>query len=183
MTVIARQRLFAEEAAQPALRQDGRRLLYPKLAGGYGRAQRLWDPGGDLLLRCHLCRGYIAQLESTETCVLSSSNNEGDRIWRIYLTWAESGSETTVLSIGEAPAWHPSSDVIVFRGCDHTAQPLWSLADQQPGRRPWTADRCAQRQPVKPGRPMAGILSFKATAAAAALTSIGWMWRAGKLLR
>ncbi|MEZ4672798.1 MAG: hypothetical protein R2932_00965 [Caldilineaceae bacterium] len=132
--------LFREEAAQPALRQDGRRLLYRNLRADMAGLSA-WDPGGDLLLRfTTYAEDTLPSWNPQSNRFVFASNREGDRIWRIYLTWAESGSETTVLSIGEAPAWHPSSDVIVFRGCDNTGNRcgLWQINSRGGDRGPLT---------------------------------------------
>ncbi|NJN83055.1 MAG: SH3 domain-containing protein [Caldilineaceae bacterium] len=48
-----------------------------------------------------------------------ASNREGDRKWRIYVTWAATDSDIADLGFGQDPDWHPSQDRIVFKGCDN----------------------------------------------------------------
>jgi Tol biopolymer transport system component len=47
-----------------------------------------------------------------------ASNKEGDRQWRIYVSWLVGEGEPIELRLGEAPDWSPEGDKIVHRGCD-----------------------------------------------------------------
>jgi Tol biopolymer transport system component/tetratricopeptide (TPR) repeat protein len=132
--------LLREDAAQPALRQDGERLLYRNLRDDMAGISA-WDPGSNLLLRfTQYAEDSLPSWGSQSNQFVFASNREGDRIWRIYVAWAESNGEASVLSIGEAPAWHPSRDLIVFRGCDNTGNRcgLWQINSRGGDRTPLT---------------------------------------------
>ncbi len=47
-----------------------------------------------------------------------ASNREGDRKWRVYVTWADGKSPATEIGFGNTPAWSPAGDVIAYQGCD-----------------------------------------------------------------
>jgi len=47
-----------------------------------------------------------------------ASNKEGDRKWRIYVSWLVGTDEPVELRLGESPDWSPEGDKIVYRGCD-----------------------------------------------------------------
>lgn len=132
--------LVREDAMQPALRQDGQRLVFrnmrPDMAG-----LSAWDPGTDLLLRfTNYTEDSLPSWSAQGNRLAFASNREGDRVWRIYMIWADSNSEATMLSIGEAPAWHPFQDIVVFRGCDDTGNRcgLWTIDSAGGNRTPLT---------------------------------------------
>lgn len=132
--------LLREDAGQPALRQDGGRLLYRNLRNDMAGISA-WDPGSGLLLRfTQYAEDSLPSWSGQGNQFVFASNREGDRIWRIYVSWAESDSDGTTLSIGEAPAWHPTTDMIVFRGCDNTGNRcgLWQINSSGGARAPLT---------------------------------------------
>lgn len=132
--------LLRDEAAQPALRGDGSRLLYRNLRNDMAGISA-WDPATNLLLRfTQYAEDTLPSWNPQNNQFVFASNREGDRLWRIYVNWADSGSEATVLSIGEAPAWHPSVDTIVFRGCDNSGNRcgLWQINGSGGDRAPLT---------------------------------------------
>ncbi len=128
------------DAAQPALRQDGVRLLYRNLRNDMAGLSA-WDPGSDLLLRfTQYAEDALPSWNPQGNRFVFASNREGDRLWRIYVAWAESNGETTTLSVGEAPAWHPTADQIAFRGCDNTGNRcgIWLINSSGGSRAPLT---------------------------------------------
>jgi len=132
--------LLRDEAAQPALRDDGNRLLYRNLRNDMAGISA-WDPGSDLLLRfTQYAEDTLPSWNPQNNQFVFASNREGDRLWRIYVNWADSDSQATVLSIGEAPAWHPTIDTIVFRGCDNSGNRcgLWQMNGSGSERAPLT---------------------------------------------
>ncbi len=132
--------LLRDEAAQPALRADGNRLLYRNLRNDMAGISA-WDPATNLLLRfTQYAEDTLPSWNPQDNQFVFASNREGDRLWRIYVNWADSGSEATVLSIGEAPAWHPTADTIVFRGCDNSGNRcgLWQINSSGGDRAPLT---------------------------------------------
>ncbi len=132
--------LLRDEAAQPALRADGNRLLYRNLRNDMAGISA-WDPATNLLLRfTQYAEDTLPSWNPQNNQFVFASNREGDRLWRIYVNWADSGSEATVLSIGEAPSWHPTIDTIVFRGCDNSGNRcgLWQVNGSGGERSPLT---------------------------------------------
>lgn len=119
--------MVANNAMQPALSPDRGTLAFfsrqsDKLGlGGYdvntGRRLRFsafvedsqprWSPTGDRLV--------------------FASNRQGDRRWRIYTTPATDKERPAdmvynELTLGKDPDWHPSQELIVFKGCDDFGQ-------------------------------------------------------------
>jgi Tol biopolymer transport system component/heat shock protein HslJ len=119
--------MIANNAMQPALSPDRSTLAFhstqsDKLGlGGVdlasGRRLRFsafhedssprWNPAGDQ--------------------IVFASNLQGDRRWRIYTTPAVDKERPAdmaynQLAFGKDPDWHPSQDLIVFKGCDDQGQ-------------------------------------------------------------
>jgi Tol biopolymer transport system component len=119
--------IVANNAMQPALSPDRSTLAFfsqqsDKLGlGGYdlnnGRRLRFsafiedsqprWSPTGDRLV--------------------FASNRQGDRRWRIYTTPATDKERPAdmvynELTQGKDPDWHPSQDLLIFKGCDDVGQ-------------------------------------------------------------
>jgi Tol biopolymer transport system component len=106
------------DAIQPVMHPQGGRLAFHSTRddmlglGGYDLStiERLrfayniedalptWNPNGDQL--------YFA------------STRYGDGRWRLYQLWADGNGEATDMRYGQDPAWHPSAERIVFKGCD-----------------------------------------------------------------
>lgn len=119
--------LAANNAMQPALSPDRQTLAFRSMQsdkfglGGYDldTGQRLrfsrfnedsnprWSPSGDRMVY--------------------ASNKEGDRAWRIYITEAvakENPADMTFAELGPGldPDWHPTEELIVFKGCNEQGQ-------------------------------------------------------------
>lgn len=121
--------LLREDATQPAMRQDGQRLLFRNMRNDMGGLSA-WDPATDLLLRfTNYAEDSLPTWNPQSNRIAFASNREGDRIWRIYTSWADGNGETATLSIGEAPDWHPFQETIAFRGCDDTGNRcgIWTI--------------------------------------------------------
>jgi len=132
--------VMREDASQPAMRQDGQRLLFHNMRDDMAGLSA-WDPATDLLLRfTNYAEDSLPTWSPQGNRLAFASNREGDRIWRIYTTWADGNGDATVLSIGEAPDWHPAQDTIVFRGCDDTGNRcgLWTINGSGGNRTPLT---------------------------------------------
>lgn len=132
--------LYREDAAQGALRNDGQRLVYRNMRSDMAGLSA-WDPATGLLLRfTQYAEDGLPSWNPAGNRIAFASNREGDRIWRVYLTWAEEGAEVTSLTIGEAPQWHPTDDRIAFRGCDDTGNRcgLWLVNSRGGDRAPLT---------------------------------------------
>ena len=122
--------LLLDEAAQPALRSDGTRLAFRNLRNDMGGISS-FDPGSGLILRfSQYAEDSLPSWNPQGSRVVIASNREGDRRWRIYTMWAEEGGGTDTLGFGESPDWHPSSDLIAFRGCDQSGNRcgIWTIS-------------------------------------------------------
>lgn len=133
-------RILREEAAQPAFRPDGQRLVFRNLRSdslGLGAV----DPATGLALQfTRFSEDSQPSWSPQGNKIVFASNREGDRLWRIYVTWAETDAEVNNLSFGETPHWHPLLDQIVFKGCDTTGNNcgLWSMTSTGSQRAPLT---------------------------------------------
>lgn len=106
------------DAIQPVMHPQGDRLAFHSTRddmlglGGYdlSTSERLrfayniedalptWNPAGDQLF--------------------FASTRYGDGRWRLYQLWADGNGEATDMRYGQDPAWHPSAERIVYKGCD-----------------------------------------------------------------
>ncbi len=141
--------ILQEDAIQPALRSDGQRLLFRSVRSDLGGLAAL-DPATGLLLRfTQYPEDAMPSWNPQGNRLVFASNREGDRLWRIYATWAEADAETTNLGFGDAPAWNPNSDQIAFRGCDVTGNAcgIWLINSSGGERMPLTTSP-ADNRPV-----------------------------------
>ena len=119
-----------QDAAQPALRADGTRLAFHNQRGNMSGISS-YDPDTGLMLRfTQYAEDSSPSWNPQGSRVAFASNREGDRRWRIYLVWAENDGGTDTLGFGEAPSWHPTADLIAFRGCDESGNNcgLWTMS-------------------------------------------------------
>ncbi len=132
--------LLREDGNQPALRADGQRLAFHNLANDSGGIST-WDPSSALLIRLtQFPEDNLPSWSPQGNQVVFASNREGDRRWRIYVTWAQADVEATFLDFGESPSWHPSGDLLVYRGCDSSGNgcALWTMNSAGGNRTPLT---------------------------------------------
>lgn len=133
--------VLVEDASQPAMRNDGTRLAYHNLRNdsiGLGSI----DPGSGLRLRfTQFGEDSLPSWSHDGSRLVFASNREGDRLWRIYTVWAEENGATQNFSFGEAPDWHPTADLIAFRGCDERGNGcgLWTMTGNGGNRRQLTS--------------------------------------------
>ena len=133
--------LVVDEAAQPALRADGARLAFRNLRRDMGGLSTV-DPATTLTLRfSQFPEDSLPSWNPQGSRLVFASNREGDRLWRIYVMWAEADGGTDTLGLGEAPEWHPAADLIVFRGCDQSGNAcgLWTVTSGGANRVPLTS--------------------------------------------
>jgi TolB protein len=122
--------MIIQDAAQPSMRSDGSRLAYRNLRNDMAGISG-YDPASGLQLRfSNYAEDALPSWNSQGNRIVFASNREGDRRWRIYLLWAEENGGTDTLGFGESPNWHPSSEQIVYRGCDESGNRcgLWTIS-------------------------------------------------------
>ncbi len=132
--------LLVPDAVQPALQPGGQRLAFRSIRndslglGGFDLDTELW-----VRFSANL-EDSLPRWNPAGNRLVFASNREGDRKWRLYLTWANDDFDVTVLGFGQDPDWHPSQDRIVFKGCDDTGAHcgLWAMHIDGSGRQPLT---------------------------------------------
>ena len=130
--------VVVEDASQPDLRSDGQRLVFRSTRGDQ-RGLGSFDPASGLRLRfTNFAQDSPPSWNPEGNGMAFASNREGDRRWRVYAAWADGNDSGTDLGFGQDPEWHPSADLIVYRGCDNQGNRcgLWTTTssggDQQP---------------------------------------------------
>lgn len=121
--------VVVEDASQPNLRSDGQRLAFHNLRGDMGGISS-FDPASGLFIRfTSFAEDAMPSWNANSSRIAFASTRESDRRWRLYLVWAQQDGETTLVGYGEAPAWHPTADLLAYRGCDQTGNNcgLWQM--------------------------------------------------------
>ncbi|MCB0073236.1 MAG: PD40 domain-containing protein, partial [Caldilineaceae bacterium] len=132
--------ILVEDGTQPALRSDGKRLVYYNTRSDMAGLSAL-DPESGLLLRfTSYAEDRRPSWNPEGNRLVFASNREGDRRWRIYVGWAEVDGEVATLGFGDAAAWSPAGDRIAVKGCDETGNGcgLWTMTSSGAGRSPLT---------------------------------------------
>ncbi|MFN2201938.1 MAG: SH3 domain-containing protein [Caldilineaceae bacterium] len=133
--------LVANNAMQPALSPDRKTLAFKSMQsdklglGGYAL-----DTGARLRFS-RFIEDSMPRWSPSGDRIVYASNKEGDRAWRIYMTDAvakESPADMTYteLGFGLDPDWHPSAELIVFKGCNEQGQEcgLYTMGTDGSGR-------------------------------------------------
>lgn len=132
--------MIIEDASQPAYRSDGSRLVYRNTrSDAIGLTAH--DPGTDLFLRfTDFGEDGFPRWSPEGNRIVFASTREGDRRSRIFIAWAEVGGAASNHSFGETPSWHPTLDLIAYRGCDErgNACGLWTMDGNGGSRKPIT---------------------------------------------
>lgn len=132
--------VLAEDAMQPDLRADGQRLAFRSMRGDQ-RGLGGFDPATGLRLRfTNFAEDMLPSWNPEGNRLVFASTREGDRRWRIYVAWADGNDNGSWLTYGQDPAWHPSQDKIVYRGCDDRGNRcgLWTMDGSGAARAPLT---------------------------------------------
>ncbi len=144
--------LLHDDAAQPALRPDGQRLVFrntrPDMAG-----LSSVDPATGLLLRfTEFAEDTLPSWSAQGNRIAFASNRDGDRRWRVYVVWAEANSEATKLDFGQSPRWNPTQDQIAYSGCDASGNRcgIWTMSGSGSNHAPLTTVQADDRPTWSP---------------------------------
>ncbi|TEU19410.1 MAG: tetratricopeptide repeat protein [Anaerolineales bacterium] len=110
----------AVEASQPTFSPDGQTIVFHSWRRDRLGLQSVSAGGGemtDIIFGTRIEDGVPSWSRDGER-ITFASNKEGDRQWRIYVSWLVGEGEPIELRLGEAPDWSPEGDQIVHRGCD-----------------------------------------------------------------
>ncbi len=108
------------EASQPAFSPDGQKIVFHSWRQDRLGLQVANAGGGemaDAITGTHI-EDSAPSWSRDGAKIAFASNKEGDRQWRIYVSWLVGTGEPVELRLGESPDWSPESDRIVYRGCD-----------------------------------------------------------------
>lgn len=119
--------MIANNAMQPALSPDGNTLAFHSK-----QSDKLGLGGNDLTTGQRLRFSNFVEDGSPRWSpsgnrIVFASNRQGDRRWRIYTTPAIAHERPadmtyTELGFGKDPDWHPTQDLLVFKGCNDQGQ-------------------------------------------------------------
>ena len=138
--------LIIQNAMEPSVLRGGEILAFRSTQPD-GLGLSAFDFGIDARVR------YTANLEDstprwspTGDRFVFSSNRTGDRRWKLYIIPAQpnddrSGFPTlSELTLGKDADWHPSQDLLVFKGCDDSGNNcgLWTINVDGSARSPLT---------------------------------------------
>ena len=121
--------LVVPEAVDPTMNSNGVRLAFQSKKNdtlGLGG----FDVGSGLTLRfSRFIEDGLASWNSAGNRIVFGSNREGDRRWRVYVTWADDNNNASFLAFGQDPDWHPTSDMVIYKGCDEAGAScgLWQI--------------------------------------------------------
>ena len=108
------------EASQPAFSPDGQRIVFHSWRGDRLGLQVVSAGGGemaDVIIGTKNEDG-APSWSRDGTKIAFASNKEGDRQWRIYVSWLVGTGDPLELRLGQSPDWSPDGDRIVYWGCD-----------------------------------------------------------------
>jgi Tol biopolymer transport system component len=129
-----------DEGVQPVLQPGGVRLAFHST-----RNDMLGLGGFDLATGERL--RFTFNVEDTAPSwnpegnqLFFASTRYGDGRWRLYHVWADGNGDATDMSYGQDPAWHPTAELIVYKGCDEAGGHcgLWLMNRDGSARRPLT---------------------------------------------
>ncbi len=134
--------LIIQNAMQPALQPGGNILAFRSTQSDQ-LGLSAYDFGADARVRySNFKEDSTPRWNPAGDRLVFSSNRTGDRRWHVYLqspTASDDRSgfpEVVDLGFGKDADWHPSSDQIVFKGCDDSGQNcgLWTINADASGR-------------------------------------------------
>lgn len=138
--------LIIHNAMQPALQRGGNILAFRSTQSDQ-LGLSAHDFGADVRVRySNFLEDSVPRWSPTNDRIVFSSNRTGDRRWKVYITPPTPSTDRTgfpqlrELTLGKDADWHPSQDVIVFKGCDDTGNRcgLWTINADGSNRGPLT---------------------------------------------
>lgn len=128
------------DAIQPALQPGGVRLAFHSTRddmlglGGFDLAT------GERLRFAFNVEDSFPSWNQAGNQLFFASTRYGDGRWRLYHLWADGNGDATDMRYGQDPSWHPSEDLIVYKGCDDAGGHcgLWLMRSDGADRRPLT---------------------------------------------
>ncbi|CAN5402788.1 hypothetical protein BH10CHL1_BH10CHL1_04800 [soil metagenome] len=144
--------VLREDAAQPALRTDGQRLVFRNTRTDMSGLSTV-DPATGLLLRfTEFAEDTLPSWSAQGNRIAFASNRDGDRRWRVYVIWAEANSEATKLDFGQSPEWNPTQDQLAYSGCDTSGNRcgIWTMSGSGSNHAPLTTVQSDDRPTWSP---------------------------------
>lgn len=136
-----------QNAIQPSVSPDGRRLAVRSLRSdllGIG----VYDMVDEQLvgLTSHSEDSLPSWNPVGDRLVFASTRN-GDRRWRIYTQSATTSETAKEITFGLDPDWHPTQDLIAYKGCDDVGEHcgIWIMDADGRNRRPLTGNATDSR--------------------------------------
>ncbi|MEZ4830768.1 MAG: SH3 domain-containing protein [Caldilineaceae bacterium] len=141
--------LVLADASQPALSPNGARLALRSTRSDLLGIGVLDLAGAQLTgVTSHL-EDSLANWSPDGSSLVFASTRHGDRRWRVYVAPADGGQTAQEVRFGLDPDWHPTADVIVFKGCDDRGEAcgLWTMTSDGGNPRALT-DNVTDSRPV-----------------------------------
>ncbi|MCC6167202.1 MAG: PD40 domain-containing protein, partial [Caldilineaceae bacterium] len=138
--------LIIHNAMQPALQRGGNILAFRSTQSDQ-LGLSAYDFGADVRVRySNFVEDSRPRWSPTGDRIVFSSNRTGDRRWKVYITPPTPSDDRSgfprlsELTLGKDADWHPSSEQIVFKGCDDTGNAcgLWTINADGSSRSPLT---------------------------------------------
>ncbi|MCB0070222.1 MAG: PD40 domain-containing protein [Caldilineaceae bacterium] len=127
--------LIIQNAMQPSVLRDGNIMAFRSVQSDQlGLSAYDFDTDARVRYSSHL-EDSTPRWSPTGDRLVFSSNRTGDRLWHIYIMEPVPGddragfADATDLGFGKDADWHPTGEVIVFKGCDDSGQNcgLWTI--------------------------------------------------------
>lgn len=112
--------LIADDISQPAVSRDGAWIAGKSWKADALGIARVGIHGDNRIRVTQFAEDGFPSWSPDGKKIVFASQREGDRRWRVYVTWADGKSQATNICFGKYPAWAPSGNTIAYQGCDPT---------------------------------------------------------------
>ncbi|RME56351.1 MAG: hypothetical protein D6790_14820, partial [Caldilineae bacterium] len=139
--------LLLVNATQPSISPDGTRLAVRSVRSDLlGIGVYHLDEGSILGLTSHQ-EDSLPNWSPTGDRLVFASTRHGDRRWRIYVQPAATPGAAREITFGLDPDWHPSQDLIAYKGCNEVGEQcgIWIMDADGQNRRPLTGNTSDSR--------------------------------------